>query len=336
MARLKLERLTLRDYSKYLIVVLFLVILYLSFQITKPYLVALFAGILLTFLFYPLYKLVRRVIRNNNVAAAVTSLLIILAVSIPMIIIANVLINQSTYLHDLFVKSDSVKTIISNYVSPELAPRIENMILGSIQFIKETSYSFILSLPQKIINFFIILFVMFYLFKDGNKIVAYFKKILPFKKKEEDMIIKQVNDTFYAILYGTVLISILQGVIATIGFYIFDVPLPVLWGAITAIVSMLPYIGPGIVWVPIVVFKYINGDVNNAIGLTIFSLILITVILDWLIKPKLIADRANVHPIIILLGILGGISFFGIFGFLMGPIILALLVLFIQVYLKRK
>lgn len=331
-----MKRLTLKDYSKYMIVVLFLVILYLSFQIIRPYLIAIFAAVILTYLFYPTYRFIKKILKNPDASAFITSLFIVLLVAIPLVFLANALIQQSVDLYTLYTESDTIKKVAEKYISPEVSPKLESIILKGISFVAEKSYSFISDLPIKIINFFLMLFIMFYLFKDGNRIVAYIKKILPLKQKEEEMIVKQFDDTIYAMIYGTILISILEGIAATIGFYLFGVPMPVLWGAVTALLAMFPYIGPGIVWIPAVFYKYMTGDVTNAIGLAIFSIVVITVFLDLILKSKWIANKANVHPIIILLGILGGINVFGLFGIIMGPLVLALFVLFIQIYLKRK
>ena len=146
----------------------------------------------------------------------------------------------------------------------------------------------------------------------------------------------------HAIVYGSIVVALIQGTLGGIGFWIVGIPSPILWGILMSLFALIPMVGTGIIWVPaslgMAAYGYLSGDtvmVWKAIGLFIYGVFVIAGI-DNVLKPKIIGERAHVHPVIILLGVLGGLKFFGIVGFAVGPLILAIFITFLEIYEYEK
>ena len=134
---------------------------------------------------------------------------------------------------------------------------------------------------------------------------------------------------------GQIVVGSIQGVLAWLGFWLLGVPNPVIWGFMTAIISMIPLLGAAMVWVPIAVYLLVlalsSGEYWRAIVLFIYGTSVISFI-DNLLKPKIVGDHAKIHPLIVLFGILGGIQLFGLPGILIGPLILTIFDVVIEIY----
>jgi predicted PurR-regulated permease PerM len=177
--------------------------------------------------------------------------------------------------------------------------------------------------------------------KDGPGLMKSINKYLSMKKQHHQKIIKRLDDVMFGVVYGNVLVALFQGIVAIIGFFIFGVNAPILWGLVVAITALIPYIGTALVWVPMSLIFFLEGFLSGdklimwkGVGLFLYGLLLISTI-DNFLKPKIIGDRSKVHPVVILLGIFGGLALMGIPGFIVGPVVLALTISFVEIYLKK-
>ena len=145
-----------------------------------------------------------------------------------------------------------------------------------------------------------------------------------------------------AVIYGSLIIAIAQGTLGGIGFFIFGLPSPLLWGVIMVFASLLPYIGTSVIWLPASLFLIFNGYasmetalITKGILLMLYGIFIIGTI-DNILKPKLIGDKSGLHPVLVLLSVIGGINFLGFIGVIIGPMIIAALVTFINIYEEEK
>lgn len=347
--------------NKYFFFIFFLLIAYLAFLVIKPYLAAILTSVLLVYIFYPVYSFLNRKIRNKNISSLITSLIIILIITVPLAFILTSLVNEATTAYDISKQalttgtlskldcsdndgflcktSDYLEKTISN---PSIKNSLNDLIKKTSEFIVTQGSSFLLTITIKIIDLFIILFITFYLFKDGKALVYRLRKLIPLSYSHQDHILKQFNDTTFAIIHGTLIIALIQGALGAIGFWIFGLSSPILWGAIMTILALIPIIGPPVVYLPASLYMIIAGIINSnnillskGIGFLAFGIILISGV-DTFLKPKIIGSRAKVHPVFVLLGVLGGLAAFGLIGLLFGPIILAIFVTFVNIYEKEK
>lgn len=349
------------EYSKYFFLALFILLIYLSFLVVKPFISAILGSILLAYIFYPIYKIVNSKLKRKNLSAILVTLLIILLVTIPIIFAVNKIARES-YTSYVAVKqklttgnlfgvecngkdnflcrmADSIKGVTGD---PSVKNYLDETLKKIALFVTQTTSNLLFSIPNIILNLFIMFFMMFYLFRDGEQVVKIVKRKIPIKREYENKIFKRFNDMMHAVVYGNVITALIQGVVGAIGFMIFGIPSALFWGVLMAFFALVPYIGTAIIWIPAVIYLlgsgYFGGDPIifwKGIGLLIYSVIVISSI-DNIIKPKIIGTRANVHPLVVLFGVVGGAALFGFIGIIIGPIILTMLITLFEIYEKEE
>jgi len=330
----------LKKHSKYFFIASFLAIIVISIILAWPFVAAIFGSIVLAYLFFPVYEFVLKRLKNETLSAWIVTIIVILIFVVPLLFIGNALFSEASdlffalrdinieelgasYLDELFGENIDVNGLLKDGLS-----RLSVLLLRSID-------KFILDFPQKVLSGFVMFFVMFYLFKDGRRLIFSVKEALPLKRRYKDDISKKFNETIYATMYGVVVTAIIQGIIGGIGLWIFKVQSPILWGGIMIIAAMLPFIGAAFVWLPAAIFKLAAGDTTNGLGLLLYGLFIVSTI-DNIIRPKIIGKRSKVHPALILIGALGGINLFGLIGIVIGPLVLAILTVFFDLYLSEE
>ncbi len=178
----------------------------------------------------------------------------------------------------------------------------------------------------------VLMFISLYFFlRDGAK----FKKILvnlsPLKDKFDEQIFSKVKMTIAATMKGVLLVAVIQGILAGIGMLVFGVPNAFLWGSISALASLVPGLGTALVFIPAVGYMYLAGDVTQAMGLLIWA-VLIVGLVDNFLTPYLYSREIEIHPLITLFAVLGGLIVFGPIGFIFGPLVVALFFSLIEIY----
>ena len=174
-------------------------------------------------------------------------------------------------------------------------------------------------------------FVMFYGFREAEAFIARIRQLLPLEPKLKESLFYEVRTITQAVLYGQVMTAVIQGTLGAIGLLAFGVSNWLFWGAIMIIMAFLPVLGTPIVWVPAAVGLILDGETGRAVGLLIYGSTIVMNI-DNFLRPRLMSGHTKVHPVLILIGVLGGLKVFGFVGMLVGPLILALLVAFIKFY----
>ncbi|MEK6983169.1 MAG: AI-2E family transporter [Nanoarchaeota archaeon] len=349
-----------RIYPRIFFSLLFLAASLLAFYMTKPFLTALITGAMIAYLSYPLYKKVVLYIKNKNIASLIVSILVVLLITLPFFIVIGIVFNEaySTYnslsKHTLGtnflkvvcdVKNGSICNAIKSFVGYLPKDNLDYYLQITIEkitgFLIASISKFLASIPSILINFFVMIFVVYYLLKDGEIIVARIKKILPLKKSHRQHVFERFHDVTYAVFYGNILIAILQGILGGIGFYALGVPSPVLWGFVMFLFALIPYFGTAVIWLPaslnFIFTGYLQSDNSSVIkGIVLIFYGIFLSSIDNILKPKLVGTRAKVHPILVLLGVLGGLNLFGIIGLILGPVMLALLMTFVDIYEEEK
>ena len=338
-----------------------LAILLLAFYITKPFLPAIFTGAIAAYLSYPLYKKVLVYVKNKAFASFIIAFFIVLLFTVPFITVLGLVSKEAyaTYrtLSQQDLGTNFLKVIcndeswlscraIKSFV--DFLPRNDldyylQVTIGKITiFIIDNVSKFLASIPLILLNFFVMIFVVYYLLKDGDEIAERIKNILPLKESHKQHVLERFHDITSAVFYGNILIAILQGILGAIGFFILGIPSPILWGSVMMLFALVPYFGTALVWLPaalnLIFIGYLQND-NSAtirgIVLIVYGIFIISTI-DNFLKTKLISVKAKVHPILALVGVLGGLSLFGFLGLILGPVMLALLMTFVDIYEEEK
>jgi|TARA_Y100000310_G_C20549156_1_gene747162 predicted PurR-regulated permease PerM len=347
-------------YRKIIFSMIFLVLILVSFLIIKPFLTAVLTGIIFSYIFYPLYLRIYKKITNKNAASLITSVLVILMITLTLYFMLNTVSKEAYTTYQLsrqkvvsgqFISecqpADKPGCKTMNYFAdkandPRVKYYFDTTVKGVTTKITESISNILFSIPIFLLDMFIILFVMFFLFRDGEIFVDKVERIMPLKGKYREHVFKKLNDMAYAVIYGSIIIAIIQGTLAGLGFFILGLPSPLLWGAVMIFASLIPYVGSSIVWFPASLMLIFEGYLNFETTLIVKGILLILYgifvigTIDNILKPKIIGSKGGLHPVLVLLGVVGGLKFFGFVGVIIGPIILAMLVTFINIYEEEK
>lgn len=184
------------------------------------------------------------------------------------------------------------------------------------------------------INAIVLVFVLYFMLIGGEKMEKYIYELLPFSNPNKRIVLRATKRLILSNAIGIPLLAVIQGSVATIGYFIFDAPQPILLGFLTCFATIIPLVGTAIVWLPSTIYLFLTGDTYNAIGLALFSLIIITNI-DNVIRLILQKRMANTNPIITVFGVIIGLSIFGFWGVIFGPLLLSMFMLCLHLFKKN-
>lgn len=183
-------------------------------------------------------------------------------------------------------------------------------------------------------NLAILLFVFYYMLVHGKEMEAFLAKVIPLKKTNIDVLAAETKRLVKVSALGIPIISIIQGITATIGYIIFGVDEFVLWGFFTGVFAFFPVVGTMIIWVPLVIYMYVSGDTWNAMGLAIYSFV-VTGNIDYLARITLLKKMGNVHPLVTVIGVIVGLGLFGFIGLIFGPLLVNYIILLFRIYMNE-
>lgn len=331
---------------KILFLVLFLIVIASLGYIFRYY----FWPFLFAIIFYmglkPLLDYILKYLKSRLLCSTVLIIFLIAVILIPLFILLVALANQ-TYAFYLFLqqsfdplvfqqllhKSDMAQELIGflNISETEIMQKI-------VAYLQRMSLNFfsnltgLLSFSIKFaLDFLFMLLILFFLFKDGYRLEEPFYRILPFPDDIEMDVIDRLRQVIKILLAGNLLIMVLQGSMVGVGFIIGGVGMPLLWGSIAAIFSLIPVIGTTFVWVPAVLYLVALGHFGDAAVVAIWCLAWY-LLLENLVKPVVFGEQLKFHPLIFFFLLIGSIQAFGLPGVIIGPILLTLFFTFWEMY----
>jgi len=314
------------EVRKYLFWGILVAILVVSYFILKDFIVSILSAFVLAYIIKPINdRLSRRMPRK--LASFITVLISIIILTAAIVLILTYLGNQlSQSLNELnkdYIVNFIADAKYSEFVSKNLEPAILRVGEYALNLVSSTlSY-----LPGLILNIFIVFFTTYYLLIDWENLKEKIIKIIPFENKRA--IVEKVEKTSREILISTLIVALLEAFAAIIGLWLLGVKLYIILGILIGIFALIPGVGPVLIWVPIALIFLVTGKYYLALGTIILGIILSFVIDHWL-RIKIMGKRVDMHPIIMLFGLLGGVKVFGLAGFIIGPIILSILVTIIE------
>lgn len=330
-------------YLKKIIVTFILVVLIvLSFFLLKPILLSIVAGFILAFVFYPSYIYLNKYIKNKNFSAFLICSLLILLFILPIWFLTPIFIDQSLKIYFAAQKADFV-TPLKNIFPSLLRSEEFSAEVGSIlhSFTTRIANSLVNSFSQVLLNFptiflqfLVIFFTFFFFLRDKEQFESYMKSLLPFPKDVENKLFKNSKEITTSVIYGQVVIGILQGIVVGVGFFIFKVPNALLLTLLASLAGIFPIIGTTIIWLPVAIYLFASGNSFAGIGITIFGIISST--FDNIIRPAFVSKRTSLHPSLVLIGMIGGLFLFGFLGFILGPLIIAFLIIILEIYRDKN
>ncbi len=328
---------------------LFLYLLYQAAQLLAPFLSALLWAGVITLALHPLYRRLLALVRGRAALAAsiMTAVCAVLIIG-PALAILTSLTSQAVDLYSYaseILKSGKLPEIWNRFSISPLgsflklpAPEELNIQRYVIDHLSGLSAGvaaqvggFLKNTLLLVANLLIMLFALFFFFRDGEGHYQTAVGLLPFTAEQKQGMARKFMDTFKAVITGIFFIALFQGLLCGIGFAVFGVPFPVLWGFLAAFLALLPVGGTALVWVPAAVYLFLTGATVKAILLVLWGVIFVS-LPDNLLKPLIIGKKAKLPTFFLFLAILGGIKAYGFLGILFGPVVVTLLTAFVQIY----
>jgi predicted PurR-regulated permease PerM len=216
-------------------------------------------------------------------------------------------------------------------VIPINADQVRQGALEGSKLIAPTVGSILAFSGKSVFEGFLLLLSLYYFFLDGDRLARWIASVVPLTEKYSVELFREFRGVLQAIVYGSVFGIVLSGIVAALGYWAFGVPRPLVWGMLTGIVSITPAVGGAIIWVPLSVVLLLRGQVGSGLGLLIFCAVAF-IIIDNVVKPAVVGRGITLHPLLILLGFLGGATTLGISGLIIGPLILSLFLAIMRIY----
>lgn len=289
----------------------------LSALMVLPFISAIISAYILAYFIRPLFLKLKPRFGNSLAALSCIAITIILVV-VPIGLISLEILNELSGVSTDQGISNTIDTFSTQPFLKNL--NIDTTGLKESLAVNTIVNSIIRAIPNFAIGLVITLNGMFYLLCKWDELSFHLKKYLPFKNKE--YVIADLGGTADAIIHGHVLIAVLEGGIALVGFSLVGVQTSLIFAILIFILAFVPSIGPLLVWGPLAVYYFSINHYFTMWGVIITGLILMVGI-EFFLYTRFVGSRSHIHPFIMLLGVLGGISVFGIFGFIIGPLLLA-------------
>jgi predicted PurR-regulated permease PerM len=257
-------------------------------------------------------------------------------ISIPVYISAKLI---SPKINDLVNSQDKIMQgikVFSDKVSAYSGLEILNAENTKAISLKISSYlpKILNSTANLATNLIMMFFLLYYLLVNGKEIEKYLHKIIPLKRHNVDQLAAETKLMIRANAIGIPVICIVQGVFATLGYWIFGVDDWALWGFLTGVFAFFPLVGTMIVWVPVVVFMLASNVTWPAVGLGIYSIV-VTGNVDYITRLGLLKKMGNVHPMITVLGVIVGLNLFGFMGLIFGPLLVSYFIILVKIYINE-
>jgi predicted PurR-regulated permease PerM len=311
--------------------------IYAAYIIFRPYLKALFLAMVLTIAFLPVHEWVARRVRGRTLSALVTTAAVVLVVMVPLTFIGVSLFSQAASLYG-FVSQQMGGPWSGHFTwATEALQRTADQIgmppqqLRSVITTRVQEFGGWLvgmagwaarGVMQQMFTAILTFLVLFFFLRDRETYVGYIANLLPLPPGRARQLASALHDTVVGNLYGMVAVALIQGFLTTIGWWMAGLPAPLFWGAIATLFSFVPLVGPSLVWIPGALVLALQGRWIPAIALCIWGGVVVSAV-DYIVRPRFAAGRANANTLLVLLSLLGGLRAFGAIGIIAGPVVLS-------------
>lgn len=325
-------------------------LLYLTFAMFSPFILAIFSAVVFSIVLFPVYEFIRVKIRNNDLAAGFVVIIALLLLFVPLLYFTYLLaaeikgiISQAggKGIPAIIVENENLKSAaermaqLLNIPPDELYGYLIELMVGVKSGLTRLISENALVAINAVMNYFIMLFTLFFLLRDWEFFVSGLYRILPLSAIQKDHLMARIKEVIVSTMYGGVMIALVSGFIGGAAFNFLGVPSPVLLGFAMAVFSFVPIVGSFAVWGPVTAYLFISGAIIKGFIMMAIGIVVIVGLVEHILKPKIIGRRAKIHTVLIFFGVLGGIHLFGIIGFVAGPLIIAVIMM-AMLFIEQK
>lgn len=334
-------------FNVYFFFFILIVVGVMAFFIFQPFLTAIIVAAILAVLFRPTYEFFRlRLGWPEAVSSLLTCLVVMVIIVTPVISSLSLTIAEANKLFSIVSEERSLQSL-----TEEIATNLNDIpilgkifgeqafnttrLLSDLRRLGENAIGFLETAYQSITYFvfwiFVMFFTLYYFLSGGAKAMRYAMKISPLRDEHEKILVDKFISMSRATLKGTLVVAVVQGALGGIAFWVVGIPAPAIWGLLMAILSVIPLVGPPVIWLPAALVLLALGQVWQGVFLLAFGTGVISVV-DNILRPKLVGKDTSIHPLLIFFATLGGISLFGLSGFIIGPIVVSLFIALGEIY----
>lgn len=325
---------------------IFVLFLGLVIFLLSGFLTPLVLGILFASLSYRFYIWIRKAVNGHATLAA---LLVVIAITfliiIPFLTLTTLLANEALQLfltsRESFALNHPLMQTAASFLArfnidlpgvfqEQVAPTLQN--IGG--FLTRQIGNLLSNALLFTLDFFILILTVFYLLRDGQALGSFLMEVSPLADRDNIKLFQTFLETGRAVFYGNFVSAVAQGTLGGIGFALFGLSAPVLWGTVMAFLAFIPFLGAYLIFIPATIYLFLTADLSTVILFFLFNLLLVSTV-DNIIKPKLISAKIRVHPLFTMLAVFGGIKLFGILGIIYGPLIASIFLVLFDMYRER-
>jgi predicted PurR-regulated permease PerM len=326
-------------------------VLYFVGRILKPFFPALTWSAILATVFYPVYQRVERFLHRRELASVICCMLLTVAIILPVVALVFLMAGESVKayrtLEDMIAggvpariaaihNSTAYTTLIEQLremgvPGPNIADTAMRAVRAGSRFLVEHSATVVSGFMNFILQLFVMLFGLYYLFLEGPQILRELRALIPLRPEYEEQIMQKFTGVVHATFTGSLAVALVQGALGGLGFLIFGISSPLLWGAGMALVSLVPVVGTALIWGPVVIYYLLTGSVlKGLVMLAVFGVAVGSV--DNILKPIVIQRGMEIHTLWVFVSVIGGLSVFGFLGLVLGPFLFTILVVLLEIY----
>ena len=338
------------NYARIAVLLVLIIVLYYVFRILEPFLTALAWAAILATVFYPLFSAISGRLRRPRVASLLSCLVLTVGIVLPAMLLLFMLAKQSVVAYRVLeahvasggspsfeaVRKTSpyrwvlAKTKGLGMPEPDLGAGAAKVIGAVSEFLVGRSAYIFSGVTHFVVTFFVMILAIYYLLLRGPDMLGALRELSPLRKEHEEKIVEKFRTIARATFGGSLATAMVHGTAGGLVFLCFGLSSPLLWGAAMAFLSLVPVVGSAIVWVPLVIYYLLTGTVWKGIVLLIVFVGMVGAI-DSVVKPLLIRRGTEIDTLWVFLSVLGGIGVFGFLGLFLGPFLVALLLVLVEI-----
>lgn len=330
-------------WSRWAFGVAFLLTIFFFYRVVAPFLMPIILAAFLVVLFDPLHaRIVRGMKGRRSLAAMVSSVAVILLLLIPAGVVITLIVLQVIELvqvaRDLLGPGgvpellrgevpealeplvNRIERFVDELEAIGVAPQVQDALNAAAAWLTAQLAGFVPRTASLFLHAFMMVVALYYFFRDGPRILEELSQVTPMERRYEEEFYREFRDVAYAMFYVNLMLALVQGTVGAIGFAIIGMPQVLVWAALLGMFSLLPVIGPWLIWLPVAIVLFITGRWVSGLFLFVYGALVISSI-DNVLRPILAKGRIRLHPLLVFVTIFGGIVAFGFVGVLLGPLI---------------
>ena len=336
---MKFKRAYSKEVEKNFVLAIALILLVLTFITLQKILTLIIFSFMLSYFLFPVYRYYKKKCGNESLSSLLTLLTVTAFVFLPLALLSyflilnliKLLVQYKIYIENPEILNNVLADFFENFANSSVLSSVNFSEIFStfVIYISDLATNFFSSIPINMLYFFIVLFLTYYVLKYNEEIMISIRNYVPLSSRKQQEILDNLKISMSVIFRGYFLTGVIQTFVAFIGYLVFGAPNVLLLTFLTFLLSLIPYLGTPIIWVPVAFYMVLVGDVFNGVALFLYGVFIISMI-DNFVRPILMSNKETISPPLVFVGFVGGILAFGVSGLFLGPLIISVTIIFFK------